>query len=511
MIAATGHSSLSFLLQGICTLPPECERQIAGITLDSRRAGAGSLFLACRGKSGDGRRFVADAIARGAVAVLEEVDAEAEPQVSADAVPRVAIPALSRWAALLAARFHGEPARAMRLVGVTGTNGKTTCTQLMAAHFQALGHCCAVIGTLGYGISGEPLQTLGEGPGTTPDAVRLQEILAELRARGADMAVMEVSSHGLDQYRVDVDDFVVAVFTNLSRDHLDYHGTLDAYAAAKRRLFTGHRLQLAALNLDDNWSATTRSQLAAGTPCLTWSLADPAADIVAEHIDYQADGLRLRVRTPWGTFSCSSPLLGGFNASNLLATLAVVLGCESVQPGFDAGAVVAALSGLQPVRGRMQLVSAAPLTVVVDYAHTPDALEKALQALRRHAPGKLVCVVGCGGERDRGKRPAMAAVAAALSDRLILTSDNPRGEAPQAIIDDMLSGLQPSQSVVVEPDRAVAIERAIMEAAAGDCILLAGKGHEQYQEVAGRRLPFDDVEQAQRALQGRARRAGVGA
>lgn len=500
MMAAARQVRLSSLLQGICALPQALDRDISDITLDSRKAAAGALFLACKGAATDGRRFIADAIDKGVGAVLVEADdnwSEARENAS---VPVIPVKELPHKAGLLAARFYGEPARTLRLVGVTGTNGKTTCSQLIASHLQALGYRCGVIGTLGFGMSGTTLQSFGRGPGTTPDAVRFQEVLAGLKDQRADTVVMEVSSHGLDQQRVDIDDFSVGVFTNLSRDHLDYHGTMEAYLATKRRLFAGRRLQAAVLNLDDAGSAGTRDLLEAGVSCLTFSLDNRAADIHARTIAYTPAGLRLQIVTPWGEVAVQSPLLGSFNASNLLCTLAAVLACEQRSEVFDPARIGAALSGLQPVPGRMQLVAAAPVTVVVDYAHTPDGLEKALQAVRQHGTGKISCLIGCGGERDRGKRPQMAVIAERLADRVILTSDNPRGEAPQSIIDDMLAGITRRDAVMVEADRARAIALAITGAAAADIVLLAGKGHEDYQEIAGQRLPFNDVEQALVAL-----------
>lgn len=501
--AATRQVRLSSLLQGICALPPALDRDISEIALDSRKLAAGALFLACKGAATDGRRFIEDAIEKGVGAVLVEADevwAETHARAS---VPVIPVKDLPYKAGLLAARFYGEPARELRLVGVTGTNGKTTCSLLIASHLQALGYHCGVIGTLGFGMSGTTLQPFGPGPGTTPDAVRFQQVLAGLKELRADTVVMEVSSHGLDQYRVDVDDFSVGVFTNLSRDHLDYHVTMEAYLAAKRRLFSGRRLKSAVLNLDDASSAGTRDLLDAGVSCLTFSLGNPAADVYARTIAFTSSGLHMQVVTPWGEVAVESALLGSFNASNLLCTLAAVLSCEQHSEVFDPERIGTALAALQPVPGRMQLVAAVPVTVVVDYAHTPDGLEKALQAVRQHGTGKVSCVIGCGGERDHGKRPEMAAIAERLADRVILTSDNPRGEAPQAIIDDMLAGISNPEDVSVQPDRARAIALAIATAAPGDIVLLAGKGHEDYQEIAGQRLPFNDAEQALVALQQR--------
>lgn len=508
MTACLSPLRLSRLVEGLYPLPAELDRDVAGIQLDSRCLDHGDVFLACKGASVDGRRFIPDAIDRGASAILVEADDEWAALRVLDAVPVVPVPALPRKAGMLAARFYGEPARSLRLIGVTGTNGKTTCTQLIASLLQALGHRCGVIGTLGSGMAGEALSAFGSGPGTTPDAVGLQRILAGLRDAHADTVVMEVSSHGLDQARVDVDDFTVGVFTNLSRDHLDYHGTMDRYAAAKRRLFSGCRLRAAILNLDDAVSAGTRGLLPDDVACLTWSLVRDDADIHARRIEFTAAGLSMQIATPWGEFRVVSTLLGSFNASNLLATLATVLAFEQDSENFDAGRIVDRLSSLRPVRGRMQLVATAPVTVVVDYAHTPDGLEKALAAVREHCAGRVICLTGCGGERDRGKRPLMAAVARRFADIVVLTSDNPRSENPQHILDDMLAGISRREAVVLEPDRAKAIALAINQANEGDVVLLAGKGHEQYQEVAGRKLPFDDVQQAQIALSGRVLREG---
>jgi UDP-N-acetylmuramoyl-L-alanyl-D-glutamate--2,6-diaminopimelate ligase len=501
MIAAAPRQiRLSALLQGLYTLPPELDRDISGVELDSRRVNAGDVFLAYKGAASDGRHFIPDAIGKGVGAVLVEADDKWSQGCEDAQVPVIPVAQLPARASMLAARFYGEPAQSLRLIGVTGTNGKTTCSQLIASHLQALGYRCGVIGTLGFGMSGSGLQSFGHGPGTTPDAVRLQEILADLKEQHADTVVMEVSSHGIAQQRVDVDDFTIGMFTNLSRDHLDYHGTMAAYAATKRRLFTGRKLQVAVLNLDDGYSAGTRELLDTRVSCLTWSIADVRADVHARQIQFSPSGLCMQVTTPWGEYRIDSPLLGAFNASNLLGTLAVVLACEQHSDAFDPAHIATALSALQPVMGRMQLVATAPVTVVVDYAHTPDGLEKALMALREHSVGKVTCVVGCGGDRDRGKRPQMAAIAERLADSVVLTSDNPRGEAPLAIIDEMLAGISNRDKVIVEADRASAIAVSIATAAAGDIVLLAGKGHEQYQEIAGQCLPFDDVQQAVRAL-----------
>lgn len=494
--------SLSALLEGIVPLPHEFERQLHGLSLDSRRVSQGDLFLACKGTARDGRDFIDDAIVRGAVAVLAEADDSLRGETLRSEVPVIAVPDLPRQMAKVAARFFDVPASRLRLIGITGTNGKTSCCQLAARLFSQLGRTCGVIGTLGYGLSGGELRQEANIPGTTPDAVSLQRQLAELVRAGADTVVMEVSSHGLAQHRVVLDDYAVAMFTNLTRDHLDLHGTMEAYGAAKRQLFTGKGLSLAVLNLDDPYVRATANELREDLRTLTWSLDNFDADIYASTLRFSASGLTLRVATPWGEFPLRTALLGSFNASNLLGVLALVLGELSGRSDFDPAAVFEAAASLQPVPGRMQLVpSALPLTVVVDYAHTPDGLEKALQAMREHCTGKLWCVFGCGGDRDRGKRPLMAATAERLADELVLTDDNPRFEDSHRILADMLAGLNFPRRAQVEPDRARAIAFALENASAGDAILIAGKGHETYQDLAGVKLPFNDVEEARTVLQ----------
>lgn len=502
--AAVRPVLLSSVLQGIYPLPVRADRELQDITLDSRRVRRGSLFMACKGQSHDGRQYVDRAIAAGAAAVLVEADdVDWCCEQERDGVPVLPLLNLREQMAELASRFYGEPGKQMRLVGVTGTNGKTSTSQLLASGFTALGYRCGVIGTLGHGMAGEALQKDDSGPGTTPDAVMLQQVFAGLRAKQADTLVMEVSSHALDQSRVLVDDFAIGVFTNLTRDHLDYHGTIEAYGEAKRSLFRGHGLQLAVLNADDDYTAATANVLQRDVRCFTFGLHNAAADIFAEEVRFTGAGLEMRVRTPWGNHSFTSPLLGSFNASNLLAVLTTLLAAKSFDENFDAAAIVTAVAQLSPVVGRMQLVSGYPVTAVVDYAHTPDALEKALLAVREHCSGKLWCVFGCGGNRDRGKRPQMAAIAEQAADRLVLTNDNPRDEDPLQILADMQAGLSSPSIAQVLPGRAEAIAAALTQAAAGDVVLIAGKGHEDYQEIAGSKMPFRDADCAQQVLAAR--------
>lgn len=479
---------------------------------DSRAVAPGDVFVAYPGERADGRRFIADAVARGAAGVLWErrdhadADAIAVPNVSVDGLQ-----ALSGWIAHL---VYGRPSEQLRAVGVTGTNGKTTVSQWIAQAFALLGKPCAVIGTLGSGLlepGGGGLVTgqLEESPNTTPDAITLQRLLAEYRKLGAQAAAMEVSSIGLHQGRANGMRFSVAVLTNLTRDHLEYHGSMQAYGAAKEQLFATPGLKAAVLNLDDALGRKIARGLAgSGIRVIGYALhADAvmteasAADemLTAEGIAAAPRGLRFTAVSRLGRAEILAPVVGSFNVSNLLAVLGALLASDV--PLEQAAAV---LQRLTFPTGRMQALGGdgQPL-IVIDYAHTPDALEKALMALRETAVvrgRRLVCVFGCGGNRDPGKRPLMGEVAARLADAVILTSDNPRDEDPQAIIADIARGATDAPSVRVIMDRAEAIRTAIAEADTRDVVLIAGKGHETYQEIVGRRLPFSDVECAAAAL-----------
>jgi UDP-N-acetylmuramoyl-L-alanyl-D-glutamate--2,6-diaminopimelate ligase len=503
--ALPAQVKLSALLQGECELPAGFDRTLSGIQLDSRRIQPGDLFVACKGGAVDGRDFIPGAIAGGAAAVLMEADSiwqEASQEAGAThTVPLIPVVGLPHKLGRVAARFYGEPAADLRLIGITGTNGKTSCCLLVAQALTALGYRCGVIGTLGHGIAGRPLTMDKGGPSTTPDPVRLQQLFSDFVAQDSDTVVMEVSSHGLDQHRVEVDDFSAAVFTNLTRDHLDYHGSMAAYGDAKRRLFSGRRLQVALLNRDDPFSARILEALPKEVRACTWSLRDPAADVHASELHCRADGIELHVTTPWGSGVIRSRLFGSFNASNLLAVLATVLACEARRAACDAQRIMQVIGALEPVQGRMETIRGYPVTVVVDYAHTPDGLENALAALREHFRGALCCVFGCGGDRDPGKRPLMAAIAGRLADTVVVTDDNPRHEPSAQIIEQILPGFSAGSSVQVVPDRARAIRMAIDSAEPGSVVLIAGKGHEDYQEVAGVRSHFSDIEQARHCLQ----------
>jgi len=474
---------------------------LSGVALDSREVAPGFLFLACGGTRSHGLEHVRDAVARGVSLVLAEPsgrwdEARIHTLSRQLQVPVLPLEGLREAASGIAARFHGEPAKGMRMIGVTGTNGKTSVTLFLA---QALAGTwrCAVTGTIGNGFPG----ALEPSTHTTPDAVQAQRLLASLRSAGAEAVAMEVSSHALDQHRLAAVPFHTAVFTNLSRDHLDYHGSMRAYASAKQRLFRQEGLELAVLNTDDDTGAELL-ELVKGrvrtVACHRGGRTLGADEFVRlESLEHGDAGLRLEVASSWGRGVVESNLVGDFNATNLLLVLGVLLGW-----GLSMEEAVERLSRLQTVPGRMQRFGGGdrPL-VVVDYAHTPDALQRALTSLRAHTRGRLWCVFGCGGDRDRGKRPQMGRIAEALADEVIVTDDNPRHEPSASIIADILEGMESPGGAHVIPDRAWAIATALAEAQPGDAVLVAGKGHETYQQIGDLKQPFSDVEQVRRWLE----------
>jgi UDP-N-acetylmuramoyl-L-alanyl-D-glutamate--2,6-diaminopimelate ligase len=464
-------------------------RSMRGLAIDSRRVRPGDLFLAYPGQSSDGRTYIAQAIAAGAGAVAwDNRGFQWDP---AWKVANVGVADLRSHLGEIASRFFGNPSRDLWLAGVTGTNGKTSCSHWIAQSLTRLGRPTAVIGTLGSGFSGE----LDATNNTTPDAVTLQARLADLRAGGAAGCAMEVSSHGIDQGRVDGVEFDVALFTNLSRDHLDYHQSMQRYGAAKARLFHWPHLKHAVINIDDRFGQEIAGSIdRSRTNVLGYGLGK--GEIAGHRLDLSTRGLTLEIATPWGAAHLSSRLIGEFNATNLLGVLGVLMTAD-----VSLHDAVELLAQVEAVPGRLQMIRTpkAPL-VVVDYAHTPDALEKVLRTLRDliTSDAKLHCVFGCGGDRDPGKRPLMGEVATRLADRVIITSDNPRSEDPRAIIDDVAAGAR--TGFEIEPDRASAIATALKTAGTEDIVLIAGKGHEAYQEVGAQRLPFDDAKVAREAL-----------
>ncbi len=479
------------------SLNGEVPARISGVTADSRRVEAGECFVAVTGFKQDGRRFIPQALARGASMIV----AEPPDPLPEERVLRVLVPAARPALARLAAAFWGHPSRGFTVVGITGTNGKTTTSYLVEALLRARGGRTGVVGTIQYRIGD---QAVPAGP-TTPEAVELQGMLARMRDAGVTGVAMEVSSHALALHRVDGIEFDVAIFTNLTQDHLDFHGTFDAYRRAKRRLFqrleaSSKPRRTAVVNTDD----VSGAGMVAGLelPAITFGLRRTA---MVHPVDYASsiDGIRLTAATPRGRVEIRSPLIGEHNVMNLLGAVGagVALGMDPAVIGRELGRVAA-------VPGRFERVDAGqPFLVVVDYAHTPDALERVLTTARALTRGRLGVVFGCGGDRDRGKRPIMGEIAGRLADRVWVTSDNPRSERPEAIIDEIVAGLR---RVSPDPDRYArmperyeAIEDAIRWARAGDCVVVAGKGHETYQLVGSEVLPFDDRAVARQLLERR--------
>ena len=473
---------------------------IKRLATDSRQVRRGDTFVAYPGELQDGRRYIAQAIARGAASVLwEKRGYQWNP---AWRVANAGVAQLRARAGLIASHINGEPSARLRMIGVTGTNGKTTCSQWIAQALNRCGQRTAVIGTLGYGLR-RPLRPLAN---TTPDAVWLHAQLANFLRRGARAVCMEVSSIGLDQDRVVGVQFDAALFTNLTRDHLDYHRTMQRYRRAKLRLFECESLGHAIVNLDDVYGCELARRLRRrGLNILGYGFGRQFKDdrnvlqVIGDNFGADARGLHFEVRTPWGRATVESPMIGRYNASNLLGSLATLLASD-----IRLKDAVAMLARLQPVPGRMQKLGGGrrPL-VVVDYAHTPDALEQVLRALRELASGadaRLICVFGCGGDRDRGKRPLMGALATRFADSVVITSDNPRSEDPLGIMAEIRQGAR--EDCMIEPDRRRAIARALRTARRGDIVLIAGKGHERYQEINGVKRPFSDVAVARAALRG---------
>jgi UDP-N-acetylmuramoyl-L-alanyl-D-glutamate--2,6-diaminopimelate ligase len=478
--------TLNTLLDGIVPVPRDIP--LTDLTLDSRQVQPGGAFLACRGFQHHGLDFAADVAQRGAAAILWEPDGTHHPPVFHSDIIVTAVPDLGMRASLLADRFFAAPSRQLDVIGVTGTNGKTTSAWLLAQALSRCGVPAAYLGTLGASYAGE----LVAGELTTPDAVSVQRLMAGFRDRGAAAVAMEVSSHALSLHRVDAVHFAAAVFTNLTRDHLDFHGDMARYAAAKASLFEREDVNLRVLNVDDELGArlAARPEFADRIACTSHgaSAALDAGRFVRAHgIVTSESGTRFDVESSFGSAVATTPLIGSFNVDNLLAVLAVLLG-----RGVDLQQATLSLAALNAPSGRLENFGGGsqPL-VVVDYAHTPDALAKALTVVREHCRGRLVCVFGCGGDRDRGKRPEMGAIAARLADELVLTDDNPRTESPAAIIHDIRSGIGAVEARVIH-DREQAIHHAVSHARSGDVVLIAGKGHESYQITGKDKRPFSD-------------------
>lgn len=481
--------SLNQLLAGYGVPAPDFE--VTGVELDSRQVSPGDLFLACKGSGAThGLSFVEQALSNGAAAVAwEPASGIVEPDIG---IPQVAVPQLAQRAGEIAARFFGQPSKSLFCVGVTGTDGKTSTAYLVAQAFDALHQPCGYLGTIGVGRVG----ALARNTHTTPDPVRLQQWLAQMKAAGTRVIAMEVSSHALDQARVAGVQFRTAVLTNVTRDHLDYHGTVEAYAAAKRKLFERDELTTAVINRDDargrEWIAAQRKRI----DVIVYGIEGETPDLphlIARELVLDGGGISFVVDSHLGRAPMRSRLLGRFNVHNLLAALGAL-----ISAGVSLTDAAAALEQANTVPGRIEGFRGGADTplAVVDYAHTPEALRQVLGAVRTHTQGRLICVFGCGGDRDRGKRPLMAAAALDLADEVIVTDDNPRHESPQAIVAEILAGIaltqKPASPPRVEHDRAAAIRMAIDQAGPADVVVIAGKGHEDYQIYGNEVRAFSD-------------------
>ena len=482
------RASLSELLEGLASPAHDCV--VAGIQCRSSEVCPGDLFAAQKGTRQHGLRGLPEALRRGAAAVIYEPSpGETPPQVD---IPCVAVPNLSRALSQVAGRFYRNPSVRLPVIGITGTDGKTSTSHLIAQILRELKQTCGVVGTLGAGR----MDTLHPTGHTTPDAVRLQAELFEMAQRGDAVAILEVSSHALAQHRCDAVRFETAVFTTLGRDHLDYHRTAQRYAAAKRRLFTELAPNRSVINVDDPFGRELAGRLGPGAQVHTCAL-DAAARSTARVTEMTPEGLAFEWTVQAESRTVRVPgLYGRFNVMNMLLSGTTVHACG----GRPMGEVAAAMGSLSPVPGRLECVGCAPGPVFIDYAHTVDALEAALVALRDHFGRDVHCVFGCGGERDRGKRPRMGEVAQRLAARVTVTDDNPRGESPQRIVRDILRGMPKAGHVEVEHDRARAIRRAVRSAASGGVVLIAGKGHESEQVTASGPRPFSDRAVARAAM-----------
>ncbi|HEX6922620.1 MAG TPA: UDP-N-acetylmuramoyl-L-alanyl-D-glutamate--2,6-diaminopimelate ligase [Bacillales bacterium] len=467
---------------------------VSSVETDSRKIGPGSLFVCIKGNNFDGHEFVAQVVESGAVAVIADHDVKTS-------VPVVIVPDTRRASAVLADAFYGQPTKQLHLVGVTGTNGKTTTTHLVEKIFADSGQKTGLIGTIGMKIAGQPL-TLESTTPTTPEAITLQQGFSQMVSEKVDTAVMEVSSHALDMGRVNGCDFNVAVFTNLSQDHLEYHSTMEDYFRAKSLLFSQlgntydrNRIKVAVINADDERADDLKKVTAAQV--VTYGVNNKA-DIRAEQVSLSEKGTRFLLCSPYGRTDIEMPLIGLFNVYNALGAATA-----SLLSGISLSEVKASLEEASGVPGRFEVVDEGQsFTVIVDYAHTPDSLENVLTTVRQFAKGRIFVVVGCGGDRDRSKRPIMAQMAVKYADVSVFTSDNPRSEEPQAIIRDMEDGVK-GESFVSIPDRAEAIQYAVSEAKSEDIVVVAGKGHETYQILGDRVIDFDDREAARTAIRKR--------
>jgi UDP-N-acetylmuramoyl-L-alanyl-D-glutamate--2,6-diaminopimelate ligase len=496
----TDETTLKDLLNGLATVNDTDDRSITGLSNDSRHIEHGDLFIANKGQLYDATEFIQNAADAGASAALVDSGFDFEARVYS--IPVTKVEDLSTKSGIIADRFYKHPSAALKVTGITGTNGKTSTAFFIAQALNKLNaNKVSVIGTLGIGMPGN----IQHGVNTTPDALTIHREIRSMQTKGVNNLVMEVSSHALEQKRVAGVKFDIAVFTNLSREHLDYHGDMAMYANAKRQLFLAESLSAVVINTDDEFGQELVNEFQEKLSVLTYgldgnSIPKQAGNHISGKIIASEVGLlSVDVTSPWGEGNIRCALTGEFNVSNLLASLAVL--CVS---GIELDTALQLLSKTEAVPGRMECFSKkGEAKVIVDYAHTPDALQKSLQSLRNLTKGRLICVVGCGGDRDPGKRPIMAKIAETFSDKTIFTSDNPRNENPETIVTQMLSGVEDRESIRVILDRAEAIRLAISSALADDVILVAGKGHETYQEIANVRTPFSDRQLVRNLLEQR--------
>lgn len=482
-------------LLSVFAIENDSNQEVLGLALDSRKVKPGYVFFACQGSEVDGRHYIEAAISAGAVAVVYEADGA---DVSSNlAVPNYAVFGLNSMVGFAASAFYKEPSRDLQVFGVTGTNGKTTCCYLLVQALKAMGMQAGMIGTIGVG----DVEELVQSGLTTPDPISLQKSLAEMRDQNFTQVAIEVSSHALDQGRVNGIDFFCTLFTNLSHDHLDYHGSMEAYWQAKQRLFTDFQSELVIANASDQYGS--RIIDVANSEFIVQYGA--GGEVVADDVELKRSGIALTIEGNGVEFEVQTPLIGKINVPNIEMLVATLLALST-----PIEEIQSILASLKPAPGRMELYGAADSpSVVVDYAHTPDALEKALESLRSHCLGQLWCVFGCGGDRDRAKRPVMGAAASKLADCLIITNDNPRGESPEDIAKEIMQGVATQSQCQTILDRASAIEFAIKNAKPEDLILIAGKGHESTQTIGEQVLTFSDrdfvesvLEKGQNAIAG---------
>lgn len=484
-------SSLSTLLQGIVDVPSVFDVTIHGLRADSREVRKGDAFVAMAGRNTPADHYVDQAIESGATVIILD-SAQPLPCHERHGALIVPVPGLREKVGEIADRFFEHPSRRLRVVGVTGTNGKTSVSHFISQLLTGVGIPCGVMGTLGNGMPGDMMTATH----TTPDVVEVNRSLFAILGKGGRAVAMEVSSHALDQGRVAGVTMTGAVFTNLTRDHLDYHGSMESYGSAKARLFQKEGLHFAVINFDDPFGRQLYEQTDGLCDRVRYSLHESQTELWMTHFAPTDYGFTAAIDGQWGTFEVTAPLMGSFNASNLLAAMATVLSM-----GASLEKVRAAVAALTPPPGRLEVFTGASgVRVVVDYAHTADALASALAALRPHTTGRLICVFGCGGDRDRGKRPDMAREAEQGADQVVVTDDNPRSESPKAIVSDIVAGFADRSQVTVIHDRGQAIRQTIEMAGENDLVLVAGKGHETTQEIAGKKLPFSDVDEVRGAL-----------